>query len=161
MSVTLICTVLNEEATIATLLDSILAQSRRPDEVIVVDGGSRDRTLEVLRSYQDRLPLRILLEPGCNISQGRNRAVQAAVGEVIASTDAGVRLDPKWLEALIEGLGRQSRPAVVCGFFVADPQGIFEKALGATTLPNLEEIDPARFLPSSRSVAFLKEAWQA
>lgn len=160
MRVSLICTVLNEERSIASLLDSILAQSRLPDEVIIVDGGSRDWTLETLRSYQDRLPLRVLVEPGCNISQGRNRAVRAATGQVIASTDAGVRLSPHWLEALMEVLDREPRPAVACGFFVADPQGAFETALGATVLPELEDIDPARFLPSSRSVAFLREAWQ-
>ena len=40
------------------------------------------------------------------------------------------------------------------------PAGVWELALGATTLPDVDEIDPAAFLPSSRSVAFRKEAWQ-
>ncbi len=161
MKVSLVCTVLNEEDSIASLLDSILAQSQQPDEVVIVDGGSRDRTVEELRRYQDRLPLKILIEPGCNISEGRNRAIRASTGDIIASTDAGVTLDPKWVEDLAAPFGRKPGPDVTCGFFVADPRTPFEIAMGATVLPNLEEVDPARFLPSSRSVAFTREAWLA
>ncbi|MDP2660305.1 MAG: glycosyltransferase [Dehalococcoidia bacterium] len=161
MRVSLVCTVLNEEDSVNSLLDSILAQSRQPDEVVIVDGGSRDRTVERLRPYQDRLSLKIAIDPGCNISQGRNRAIRAATGDIIVSTDAGVVLDPRWVEELIAPFGRKPGPAVACGFFVADPRTPFEIALGAAVLPNLEEIDPARFLPSSRSVAFTREAWKA
>ncbi|MBN2470123.1 MAG: glycosyl transferase family 2, partial [Anaerolineae bacterium] len=50
---------------------------------------------------------------------------------------------------------------VVAGFFRADPHTPFEVAMGATVLPLEDEIDPAGFLPSSRSVAFRKSAWQA
>lgn len=160
MKVTLICTVLNEEGSIASLLDSVLAQSRQPDQVVIVDGGSRDGTVGILKSYQDRLPWQVLVSPDCNISQGRNRAIEAASGDVIASTDAGVRLDPGWLEALLSPFERRPQPDVSCGFFLADPRTAFETAMGATVLPEVGEIDPAVFLPSSRSVAFTKEAWQ-
>jgi cellulose synthase/poly-beta-1,6-N-acetylglucosamine synthase-like glycosyltransferase len=44
---------------------------------------------------------------------------------------------------------------------VPDPRTTFEMAMGATVLPRLEEVDGASFLPSSRSVAFRKEAWSA
>jgi hypothetical protein len=50
---------------------------------------------------------------------------------------------------------------VVSGFFVAAPRSPWELALGATTLPEAEEINPAGFLPSSRSVAFRRRAWAA
>ncbi len=157
--VSLIVTVLNEERSVAELLDSILAQSRQPHEVVIVDGGSSDSTLEILRSFSDRLPLRIMAEPGCNISRGRNLAVESAEGPIIASTDAGVRLDPQWLAELAKPI-EQGLSDVACGFFLADPRTVFETALGATVLPDMEEIDARKFLPSSRSVAFIKDAWQ-
>jgi GT2 family glycosyltransferase len=47
----------------------------------------------------------------------------------------------------------------VSGFFVPDPQTPFEMAMGATVLPALEDVEPDKFLPSSRSVAFRKSAW--
>jgi len=161
MRVSVIATVLNESGSIRRLLDSLLAQTRAPDEVVIVDGGSTDDTVRVIESYADRLPLRVLVEPGMNISQGRNRAIEAATGEIIASTDAGVRLVPEWLEELTRPFaGSEASVAVVSGFFLPDPQTLFEVALGATTLPVHADIDPQKFLPSSRSVAFTRKAWQ-
>ncbi len=148
------------------MLESLQAQTRLPDEVIIADGGSTDRTLEIIQAHveQSSLPLRVLSVPETNISQGRNAAIEAAAGDIIASTDAGVRLSTRWLEDLIrpfeENTFEEQAPDVVCGFFRPDPQSAFETALGATTLPELRDIRPDKFLPSSRSVAFRKAAWR-
>ncbi len=159
--ISLIATVYNEGRAVRDLLDSILEQTLPPDEIVIVDGGSSDDTLEHLRAYQDRLPLRVMVQPGANISQGRNRAVAEARGDIIAVTDAGVTLVPTWLEAITRPLRENPDVAVVSGFFVPEPWNAFEMALGATTLPDLSEIDPQTFLPSSRSLAFRKTAWEA
>ncbi len=159
MKVSLIVTVLNEARSLPALLDTIAAQTRQPDEVIVCDGGSTDHTLDLLNAER-RFPLRVIEQPGGNISQGRNAAIAAAAGDVIASTDAGVRLDPHWLEKLV-GQGVVLPRPVVAGFFLPDVRTPFEVAMGATVLPTLADIPPDRFLPSSRSIAFAKEAWQA
>jgi hypothetical protein len=158
--ISVIATVLNEGESIRRLMDSLAAQTRPPDEVVIVDGGSRDNTIAILQEYAGRLPLRVLVEPGCNISAGRNRAIAAAQGDVIASTDAGVVLSTGWLEHLTAPF---DNPAVqvVSGFFRAEACTPFELAMGATVLPLADEIDPTTFLPSSRSVAFRKSAWAA
>lgn len=159
MRVSVICTVLNEGESIRALLRGLEAQTRQPDEAIFVDGGSRDNTVAVLREYATRLPLRVIVEPGANISAGRNVAITAATGEIIASCDAGVRLEPQWLAELVAPI-EAGRAEVTAGFFVSDPRSTFEIALGATTLPDAEDVDPATFLPSSRSVAFTRDAWE-
>lgn len=160
--VSLVCTVLNEAGTIGDLMASIAAQSIRPCEVIVVDGGSRDGTQLHVEWWHGRLgcPLRIIERPGVNIATGRNIGIAMSRAPVIAMTDAGVRLEKNWLERLCAPF---ADPSVdVCGgFFVPDARTPFEAALGATVLPSVEEIVPSRFLPSSRSVAFRKAAWQA
>jgi glycosyltransferase involved in cell wall biosynthesis len=163
MKISVIATVLNEGSAIRRLLDSLLAQTRAPDEVVIVDGGSTDDTITTLQAYADhgQLPLRVLVEPGANISRGRNVAIGAASGEVIASTDAGVRLAPEWLAELTAPFETEDPPQVVAGFFLPDPRSVIEIAMGATVLPNLADIDPGRFLPSSRSVAFTRAAWEA
>jgi glycosyltransferase involved in cell wall biosynthesis len=161
--VAVIATVLNEVGAIGDLLRSLLAQSRPPDEIVIVDGGSRDGTLEALQTFAATapLPLQVISAPGANISRGRNIAIAAATSEIIASADAGVRLVPCWLAELTAPFADDQPPDVVGGFFLPDPRTLFERALGAITLPRLEEIDPARFDPSSRSVAFRKASWQA
>lgn len=160
MKVSLAITVLNEGDHIRRLLDSMVKQTRQPDEVVVCDGGSRDNTLQVIREYEKKLSLRIVLKEGANISQGRNEAIRNASHEIVAVTDAGVWLEENWLEELLFAISH-SPSALVAGFFQSDPQNVFEIALGATTLPDVEEINPQKFLPSSRSVAFLKSAWEA
>ena len=160
MKVSLIITVKNEAAGLGALLDSIAEQTRPPDEVVVCDGGSSDATLDLLRA-ETRFPIRIVERPGANISQGRNAAIAAASGDIIASTDAGVRLDPAWLQHLLAPFKRDPKTAVVSGFFLPAPQTTFEVALGATVLPEPRDIRPETFLPSSRSIAFRKEAWQS
>jgi glycosyltransferase involved in cell wall biosynthesis len=158
--VSVIVTVKNEASAIHRLLDSLRSQTIPPSEVVIVDGGSSDGTVERIESYRPRLPLRLLLREGTNISQGRNEAIRAAKGPIIASTDAGVQLVPSWLEELTCPLEEDPSLDVVAGFFLPDPQTAFERAMGATVLPTEADVDPKGFLPSSRSVAFRREAWE-
>jgi cellulose synthase/poly-beta-1,6-N-acetylglucosamine synthase-like glycosyltransferase len=163
LGVSVIATVRNEAGAISNLLDTLAGQTRAPDEIVIVDGGSTDSTLEIIRAHplSSSGTLKLIEQPGANISQGRNAAIGAATGEIIASTDAGVRLGATWLAELIRPFEeRAPAPDVVSGFFLPDATTPFEIAMGATVLPSLSDIDPARFNPSSRSVAFRRSAWQ-
>jgi glycosyltransferase involved in cell wall biosynthesis len=158
--ITVIATVYNEADHVHRLMRSLASQSRQPDAVIIVDGGSSDNTVEILKQYSEALPLHIDIQPRANISKGRNRAVQLAEDGIIAVTDAGVEFEPNWLEALTKPLIEDPSLDWVGGLFVADSRNTFETAMGATVLPLVDEIDPKTFLPSSRSVAFRKSVWQ-
>ncbi len=166
MRVSVVATVYNEGDSVRPLMESLLVQTRLPDEIVICDGGSQDGTVSVLREYSGRLPgLKVIEAAGVNISQGRNRAIAAAAGPIIASTDAGVRLDCKWLERLVAPLeggdgSSQDGASAVAGFFLPDVSGAFQLAMGATVLPRVEDIDPTSFLPSSRSMAFFKGSWR-
>lgn len=163
-TVAVIATVRNEAATIDGLLHSLLAGRRRPDEIVIVDAGSDDGTLDLLGQWAERVPgLTVLTRPGCGRSEGRNLAIAAATAPWVAVTDGGVWLSPCWLEALLSPVERTTAPPpdVVSGFFRSAPQTAFELALGAITLPASREIRPDQFLPSSRSVLFSRRAWAA
>ena len=164
--ISVVATVLNEGQAIERLLKSLAAQTRMPDEVVIVDGGSTDGTQETLQDWakSEELPLRVFVEAGANISRGRNVAIAEATCPLIAATDAGVRLEDDWLESLAAPFETEDPGhfiAVVAGWFEADPKSLFETAMGATVLPSLQEIKPDKFLPSSRSVAFRRAAWEA
>lgn len=177
--VSVVITVYNETGSLERLLASLGEQTRRPDEVVICDGGSSDGTVMLIQALVDRFdaklpPVRLIVEPGANISRGRNVAIAAAQGPLIAVTDAGVRLAPTWLEALVAPWGeaeihQAAAPLAVAGFFLPDlgessgqtEAPPFWAAMAATVLPLPAEIDPKRFLPSSRSVAFTKAAWTA
>lgn len=160
MRISLICTVKNEADTIAALLDSMLVQRRMPDEIVVNDCGSSDTTAEIMQRYVARHPgLVRLVRGGHNISSGRNNAVRQARHDVIACTDAGLTLDANWLAEIIAPI-ECDQADVVGGFFRPAPQSLFELTLAATNYREVEEIDPAKFLPFGKSLAFRRHAWE-
>jgi len=160
--VSLVSTVLNEVELLDRWLESIRCQTRRPDEIVIVDAGSSDGTIESLeraRASMD-LPIRVIVVPGVNISEGRNRAIEEATHEIIAATDAGTQLDKEWLEHLVRPF-EDPFVDVSSGFYRPAGRNDFERLLAAVLVPRLSEIDPDTFLPSSRSVAFRRAAWQS
>jgi len=159
IAISLVCTVRDEADNIAALLDSMLAQTRPADEIVVNDCLSRDATPQIVAAYGARHPQVRLVRGGHNIPSGRNNAVAAARGTVIACTDAGLTLDPVWLATLVAPI-EAGAADLVGGFFEPDPRSLFELTLGAVNYPERAEVDPARFLPFGQSMAFRKELWE-
>lgn len=158
--VSLIFTVRNEEEALPALLDSLSEQERAPDEVVIADGGSTDGTLPLLRAFAAaRQHVSLLEVPGANIAEGRNAAIRATTGDIIAVTDAGVALPDYWLAELVGPLEDRPEIDMVSGFSRPDPHTRFEELLAATTLPLVSEIRADSYLASSRSVAFRREIW--
>lgn len=158
--VSLIATVKNEATNIAALLDSMLGQNRLPDEIVINDNWSMDRTPAIVQRYVDAgYPIRLVFG-GHNIPSGRNNAIRHASGPLIASCDAGLVLPPHWLAELVAPL-EAGEADVASGFYMPAPESLWEFALGATNYPDVAEVDPAQFLPAGQSVAFTKAAWQA
>jgi glycosyltransferase involved in cell wall biosynthesis len=158
LKASLVVTTLNESETIGELLEAIDSQTRVPDEVVLVDGGSSDETLDLLRQWAINRPwARVESAPGSNIAAGRNLGIRKAAGPIIAVTDAGCVPETDWLEKLLAGFAPETD--VVMGFYRPDPRSGFEAILGCLNLPDPEEVEPERFMPSSRSVAFLKSSW--
>jgi glycosyltransferase involved in cell wall biosynthesis len=155
-----IVTVRNEEGTIDTLLDSLFAGTRPPDEIVIADGGSTDGTAARLRARAAVDPrVRALDAPG-NRSVGRNAAVRAACHPVLACTDAGVTVEPEWLERILAPLESDPSIGAVAGFYRPEGRSPFERAAGVVSAPSRREVNPRRFLPSTRSVAFRREVWE-
>jgi len=154
MKVSLITTVLNASERVGAFLESVSWQTRPADEVIVVDGGSTDGTLEILREAKDDVTL--LEEPGANIARGRNLAIASATHDVIAVSDADCVLERDWLERLLEPL--EAGADVAMGFYRPLADSFLQRAMACVNLPEADELDETTFMPSGRSVAFTKGA---
>jgi glycosyltransferase involved in cell wall biosynthesis len=106
LNVSVVVPARNEEATMIPLLDSLLNQTRPPQEIVVVDAGSVDRTARIVREYcPATIPVRLVSIGPAFPGIARNAGAEAAVSEFIAFTDAGIQLDPRWLERLCAALG--------------------------------------------------------
>jgi hypothetical protein len=115
--VSLVVPVQDEEGTICSLLSSVAAQQRLPDELILVDAGSLDGTREAAAQVQ--LPEGLLKWVGVGrVHPGiaRNLGAAQACCEWIAFTDAGICLEPRWLQALIR-VAEHSAADVVFGSY--------------------------------------------
>jgi len=88
----------NEEEYIGACLDAILAQKPPPDEVIVVNNGSKDRTAEIAQAKG----VRVIHEPRPGLHLARQAGLKAARYEVVANTDADCIVLPGWIEAIKE-----------------------------------------------------------
>jgi glycosyltransferase involved in cell wall biosynthesis len=89
----------NEEAFITACLCSLLAQTRRADEIIVIDNASQDRTGQIARQLPD---VRVIDEPCKGLVVARERGRREASGDVLVYLDADCRAPLQWLSRIEE-----------------------------------------------------------
>jgi glycosyltransferase involved in cell wall biosynthesis len=164
MQASMICTLRNEADSIDEFLRSIEQQTRIPDELTIVDGGSNDGTIEIIQHFKEtsKLNIKLIIEPGCNVAQGRNIAVRNSTYDIIASTDAGCTLEESWFENITKPFNDDSTIDVVAGWYEPDARTDFEKVSAAWEFYRKDRIikNSKDFLPSGRSIAFRKRCWE-
>lgn len=157
MRVSVCLTVFNEEKSIAKLLDSLLNQSKKPDETVIVDGGSHDNTAQIIRHYQKKnKSIRLLVEK-CTRARGRNLSVELARNDIIAMTDGDCVADRNWLRLITDPF-KHKEVGISAGFYDMKAQNSFERA-ESVFLGVLPSAFDHTFLPSTRSIAFRKKSW--
>jgi 2-polyprenyl-3-methyl-5-hydroxy-6-metoxy-1,4-benzoquinol methylase len=172
--ISVVVPVLNDREGLRELLDALAAQSRPPDECVVVDGGSTDGTVELLDGWRAHFPLRVVHLPGRNIAAARNAGIRAADFDWIACTDAGCVPVPGWLDAI-----DAARPFsdLVAGVVEVEGTTPLERVLALTHYPRTDELmRPAAWIRISHRLfgrryvetrsgggylAFSKPVWKA
>jgi glycosyltransferase involved in cell wall biosynthesis len=116
MKVSVIVPVRDEEDSIRELLDSLLAQTRPPDEIVITDGGSVDATPQIIEDYKrNGARVNLIRAEAALPGRGRNLAAAEAQFEWLAFTDGGIRLEKKWLEALVTKAEEDESTDIVYG----------------------------------------------
>lgn len=109
-SVSVIVPVRDGERFLAEALESVFRQSLAPSEVIVVDDGSQDRTVQVAEGF----PVLVLPSSGCGASAARNTGIERASGELLAFIDHDDLWEPEKLEKQVEHLPPGPLAYVLC-----------------------------------------------
>lgn len=116
MKISVVIPTYNEEKGIKQCIDSIFANTEQPYEVIVADGGSSDKTVEIAKAAGAI----VFDNPNRTAASGRNVGISHATGDIIAFTDGDNYVDIKWLESIrkafeddetVEGIGGKVIPA--------------------------------------------------
>jgi glycosyltransferase involved in cell wall biosynthesis len=136
-------------ATIERCLDSVLDQAFGSFEVVVVDDGSSDRTLEVIANYGDRR-LRAIGQEHLGVSAARNHGVRSSIGRFLTFLDSDDEALPGWLQSFDAALASVSCAAVCCG--VDDVTDGFHRVRQPTALGPAFADAIGLFLPGSYAV---------
>lgn len=155
MKTSFIATVYNEEKSIKLLVESLLRQTKKPDEIIIVDGGSVDNTVKILRTYPE---IKLYVKKG-NRSVGRNYAISKAKHNLILISDAGCILNKKWVEQISKPF-ESKNIQVVAGYYRAKAETVLQKAVTPYVLVMPDRVRPNNFLPATRSMAILRDVWE-
>ncbi len=161
MKTALIATLFNEADNVSRWWDCLMRQTVLPDEIVIVDGGSKDGTWEKLQALaaQSRVPVK-LEQHRCNIAEGRNRAIRMTDAEIIATSDAGSFADPHWFCEITRPLLEHEIIDIVGGKNVLLTETSFQKFV--------VELEPMPAEPkdgekngSARNTAFRRATWAA
>jgi cellulose synthase/poly-beta-1,6-N-acetylglucosamine synthase-like glycosyltransferase len=128
LRISVIIPVRDEEDTIRALLDRLLAQTRPADEVIITDGGSKDRTPDIIDEYVGAgAPVRLIRAGAALPGRGRNLAAERATSEWLAFIDAGTRPVADWIELLVKQVESDASVDVVFGAWEPRVESFFEE----------------------------------
>lgn len=133
----------NAEKYIAKVLNSVLEQTMLPDEIIIVNDGSKDNTLRILREYPKKLNnnlrkkfrnvkgYKIIDQKNKGPAGASNAAIEAAKGEIIISVDSDAILDKEFIEKAVDVLKKHNTVGVVGGYIrTANPENFWAKMMG-------------------------------
>lgn len=104
MKVSVILTTKNEKENIKAILDSLIKQTRKPDEIIIIDDYSTDKTYEIVKLYKRRKVNGvkfIIKRKKCVMPEGRNIGASYAKGDILILLDADIRLTKNWIKSII------------------------------------------------------------
>lgn len=158
--VSLIMTIYNERATVDTFFAGLAGWTRLPDEIVIVDGGSDDGTVELVRRHMAScpVPVHFIEEHRCNIPKGRNIAIRAAQYDIIAGTDMGCVVAKDWLEKIIAPFEADPTVDVVGGYYEPLRELPIHDAYHYLTWR--DHLEKGHFLISHRSIAFRRRVWE-
>jgi len=158
----LVVTCRNEMGSLPRWYDNVMAQTRPPDEIVIVDSESTDGTTEFLRDWEQRDERVRVIVQKCKPARGHNIGNEAAQYEHILSTDMGVRLCPVWCEELIKPFESDPEVEIVAGNTQIDKEtvrGAVARAEYYIENGGEAEFKPG-FVPGNRSMAYTKKVWR-
>ena len=106
MKVSVITICFNSETVIAKTIESVLNQTYKEIEYLIVDGDSKDKTVEIAESYRERLEAegieyKVISEPDEGIYDAMNKGIRNATGELVGIINSGDYYEPEMIETAV------------------------------------------------------------
>lgn len=148
----------NKGSTISRAIDSVLSQTVKDFEVIIVDGGSSDGGPDIVRGYEDER-LIMLEQSGRGVSQARNQGVDASESTLIAFLDA----DDEWHEDHLETILRLKRDHDEAAIFATAVIDVYDQEERVRRYTGMDEepwegLIPSYFHTAARNLPVITSA---
>lgn len=161
--VSVIIPVYNTELYLRECLDSVINQTLQEIEIICVDDGSTDRSLEILREYEARDGrIRVLTQPNVNAGAARNRGMDLARGEYLSFLDADDFFEPKMLERAYATARNCGAEILVyrCNNYITEEDRYTERqnSIEAANIPEIQPF-PGTAVKGNLFFTFVGWAW--
>ena len=116
----------NAEKVLEDTIQSVIFQTYRNVEYIIVDGASKDHTLEIVNKYHNRIN-KVISEPDKGLYDAMNKGIQLATGDYLCFLNAGDKFhDSETLQKIVHTLKGQELPDVIYGeTAIVDEEGHF------------------------------------
>lgn len=159
-SLSIVIPAYNEEHQLAACLDAIVVQTAKPDEVIVVDNNSTDKTAEVARKYSF---VTLLEEKKQGIVFARNTGFDTARGDIIGRIDADTILPPYWVERIQQFYAASTNDATVFtsdAYFYNLRSGRFTGRMYSLVVHRVNRLLLGHYFPWGSNTALPRAAWR-
>ena len=157
INISVIVPVLNEEDNIIFFLNSLINQTLKPNEIIICDGGSTDKTLSLIRDFQiNNKEIILTKEKSICRGSGRNIAIKQSKSNYIALIDAGTYADKFWLERMANIIVSKDSIDIIFGVVKPIINNNFDLSLSTVILGKY--YDNYLLIPTVASILLKKES---
>ena len=130
--VSVIVPVYNVEKYLARCVESILAQTYKHFELVLVDDGSKDSSGALCEEFQKRdVRIQVIHKENGGLSSARNAGLRVAKGEYVVFCDSDDTVEEEWIEALAAGITEHPDCLIVCGYHYLNGDGEIKKTICA------------------------------
>lgn len=155
----------NEAAQVDSTMTAIMASTRIPDEIIIVDGMSDDATKALFEAWREcDAPVRVIDNPNRFSGSGRNLGAAASTGDVLVFADCGNPISREWIYEMVRPFAEHEATDIVCGVFEPMVTNAFEHCVACIHYPTnyrMHDLDsdqkqalkPAVVLPGGGAIA--------
>lgn len=118
VKVSVIIPIYNAETTLETCLKSVIKQTLKKIEIICINDGSTDRSLEILKTYESQFPhkLQVINQSNKGVWEARQKGIEVSQGKYIAFLDSDDKVSHLWLEKLYEQAITTQADITICGY---------------------------------------------
>lgn len=115
----------NAENTLHYCIDSILKQTYKNFEIILINDGSRDKSLNIMKEYKKRYPDKIQIydQPNQGVAETRNRGIKYSRGKYLFFVDNDDYIDNNYIETFIDSIEKTNADVVIGGYRRVKPSG--------------------------------------